>query len=377
MEGSLTLFQNWDIIDIGPIIICIRRSPVLPNVRKIMGRFPRKPLLAVVLALGFVVSVFVGVSAYSALTKEVVVVQDGKSYSFKTLTDTVGKMLQQKGFNLTSTDFVNLALDTKLLRTKINEIHIRKAVPITVAVDGKNINMMTAYPTVSEAMSHGPIQLSSLDKFDGTDPNAKVIPGMKVKIIRVTEQMVTKQESIPYTTKRIENHKLAKGEEKTVKRGADGIIERTIKVVMEDGRAVARKVATESVLLLPVNRIVEYGTTMKYITSRGSEIRYNKVLRMDSTAYTASYEDTGKRPGDRGFGVTATGAHVKKGIIAVDPSVIPLGTRVYIESEPDYGYAVAADTGGAIKGNIIDVYVEGSNAAKNWGRRKVKVYILD
>ena len=64
----------------------------------------------------------------------------------------------------------------------------------------------------------------------------------------------------------------------------------------------------------------------------------------------------------------------------MDPRVIPLGTRLYIETvgnAPDYGYAVAADTGGSIKGNVIDLFYETRREALNWGRRNVRVYILE
>ena len=80
---------------------------------------------------------------------------------------------------------------------------------------------------------------------------------------------------------------------------------------------------------------------------------------MVATAYTAGFESTGKRPGDRGYGITATGTKAKHGTVAVDPKVIPLGTELYIEDigniEGDYGYATALDTGGAIKNNRIDL----------------------
>ena len=71
---------------------------------------------------------------------------------------------------------------------------------------------------------------------------------------------------------------------------------------------------------------------------------------------------------------------VRYGVVAVDPRVIPLGSRLYIEAENGtwiYGTAVAADTGGAIKGNKIDLYVESYSDAINFGRRKAKVYILE
>lgn len=69
---------------------------------------------------------------------------------------------------------------------------------------------------------------------------------------------------------------------------------------------------------------------------------------------------------------TATGVYPKRGIVAVDPKVIPLGTKLYIEG---YGYAVAADTGGVIKGKIIDVFLPTEKECYKWGRKKVKVTI--
>ena len=87
---------------------------------------------------------------------------------------------------------------------------------------------------------------------------------------------------------------------------------------------------------------------------------------MKSTAYTPT--DGG------GSGRTALGNYAGKGHAAVDPDVIPLGSIVYIEG---YGYATAEDTGGAIKGNIIDLYMNSTSEVYNWGRRPVKVTILD
>lgn len=98
------------------------------------------------------------------------------------------------------------------------------------------------------------------------------------------------------------------------------------------------------------------------VLSRGGSVSSaSKVIAVNATAYSDD-------------GLTATGAHTSQGIIAVDPRVIPLGSRVYVEG---YGYAVAADTGGAIIGNRIDVFIPSESGARNWGMRLVNVYILN
>ncbi|GIM28813.1 hypothetical protein CPJCM30710_14790 [Clostridium polyendosporum] len=104
------------------------------------------------------------------------------------------------------------------------------------------------------------------------------------------------------------------------------------------------------------------------IISRGTQnsISYSKVMQMEATAYSLD-------------GITALGVPTKRdpngySTIAVDPRVIPLGSKVYVEG---YGYAVANDTGSAIKGNIIDVYFPSQSEAINWGRRSVTVRILN
>jgi len=87
-----------------------------------------------------------------------------------------------------------------------------------------------------------------------------------------------------------------------------------------------------------------------------------EVMIFEATAYCY----TGNR--------TATGTWPSRGTIAVDPEVIPLGTRLHIEG---YGEGIAEDTGGAIKGHIIDLYMESEDECWDWGRRTVKVRIIE
>jgi 3D (Asp-Asp-Asp) domain-containing protein len=98
--------------------------------------------------------------------------------------------------------------------------------------------------------------------------------------------------------------------------------------------------------------------------------RYNDIRVMDATAYYPGPECTGKYSY---YGRTYTGKKADYGLVAVDPRVIPLGTKLYIEG---YGYAEAADIGGAIKGNRIDLCFQTYREAKRFGRKKVKVYIF-
>ena len=98
----------------------------------------------------------------------------------------------------------------------------------------------------------------------------------------------------------------------------------------------------------------------------GDSVTYSSIMSMEASAYL---------PGDgNGAGYTATGMRATYGVAAVDPRIIPLGTRLYI---PGYGEAIAADTGGAIRGYMIDLCMESYSAAMNFGRRNVTVYVLD
>ncbi|GIW65553.1 MAG: hypothetical protein KatS3mg094_072 [Candidatus Parcubacteria bacterium] len=109
------------------------------------------------------------------------------------------------------------------------------------------------------------------------------------------------------------------------------------------------------------------------IENSQKNIEYLKTLEVVATAYTSGPESTGKMPGRKDYGITYSGLPALKGTVAVDPEIIPLGTVLEI---PDYGYAIALDTGSAVKGNKIDVYFDNVDEAIKWGVKKLKVRIL-
>ncbi|MDI3257457.1 MAG: 3D domain-containing protein [Kyrpidia sp.] len=120
-----------------------------------------------------------------------------------------------------------------------------------------------------------------------------------------------------------------------------------------------------------MNRGAESGTT-----EEGKPAAPLAVFYCTLTAYTAGPESTGKSPGDPGYGVTASGRPARDGrTVAVDPRVIPIGTKLYIEG---VGYRVAEDTGGAIRGMRIDVYMTDVDKARQFGvKRDVPVYVVE
>ncbi|WP_121610978.1 3D domain-containing protein [Mesobacillus foraminis] len=110
-------------------------------------------------------------------------------------------------------------------------------------------------------------------------------------------------------------------------------------------------------------------TKAKTTTASKTKNKVVKTLTVNASAFTANCKGCS--------GITYTGINLKKNpnakVISVDPKVIPLGSKVYVEG---YGYAVAADKGSAIKGKRIDVFMNSYNKAIQWGRRTVKVQIL-
>lgn len=158
---------------------------------------------------------------------------------------------------------------------------------------------------------------------------------------------------------------MAKGEQKIVQEGHAGQVSIKERVYLQGDKIIRTKELSSKVIKNMVPKIIKEGTREKIVqTSRGN-VRYSKVLKMNATAYTAS--------DGNGDGITASGIPATRGIVAVDPEVIPLGTRLYI---PGYGEALAADTGGAIQGNRIDLVVDSYGEAMNFGRQDIDVYIL-
>jgi 3D (Asp-Asp-Asp) domain-containing protein len=195
---------------------------------------------------------------------------------------------------------------------------------------------------------------------------ASAIPEEKIVVTRYDQEVIVEKEPIPYNVIVKKDNNIDEGVNKVVQEGKQGELQREILVSYRDGNEISREVIEEKVAVKPVDRIVHKGTVKKKITSRGDTLRYTTVKTFQATAYT----HTGR--------ATKTGVMPKVGYIAVDPRVIPLRRTVYVEFPRGWehlnGYYRAMDTGGAIKGNRIDVFMETEGQCRKFGRRNVKIY---
>ncbi len=164
---------------------------------------------------------------------------------------------------------------------------------------------------------------------------------------------------------------LAPGSSKLIARGRPGLAEVRVQYAQRDGGPVRQRIMSTTLIRQSEPRIVAQGigpSTLGAFEARGMTQMLSVArgaIRMMATAYTA-----GSAGGD---GMTASGKRAGYGIVAVDPRVIPLGTRLYI---PGYGIAIAGDTGGAIVGKRIDLGFDSLRGAMLFGRRDVTVYQL-
>ncbi|MEW6243499.1 MAG: 3D domain-containing protein [Bacillota bacterium] len=165
---------------------------------------------------------------------------------------------------------------------------------------------------------------------------------------------------------------LERGMRKVVEPGQPGVEEITYNVKVVDGQFVRASVVGRQVVVPPKAEVVAVGIAHPAgsLSRDGATFRYTRALDVTATAYCPCEKCNGKWAD----GVTATGLKVTRGVIAVDPRVIRLGSRVYVEG---YGYAIAGDVGSAIKGLRIDVAYDTHEEALAWGRKRVRIYILD
>ncbi|MGR3766403.1 ubiquitin-like domain-containing protein [Rossellomorea sp. NS-SX7] len=291
--------------------------------------------------------------------------------------DTVKELLSENEIDIGEHDKVQPDLSEKIKGDM--KITIDEAFPLQLVDGGKKQKAWSTSTTVADFLKQQGITLKKTDRVEpGLDKVVK--PDDIINVVRVEKVTDVVEETTDFTVVSRKDSNLSKGKEEVVQEGKNGLIEKKFEIVKENGKEVSRKLVSEKVVKDSQDKIVNVGTKVLVAqVSRGSSSSASasaspesggREFYVSSTAYTASCNGCS--------GYTATGINLKANpgikVIAVDPSVIPLGTKVYVEG---YGYAVAADTGGAIRGNKIDVFFASKSDAYRWGRKTIKVKILD
>ncbi|MFZ5943307.1 MAG: 3D domain-containing protein [Bacillota bacterium] len=231
---------------------------------------------------------------------------------------------------------------------------------VMVSADGITKELISPAATVGELLSDINFVLASQDIVQ-PELNTSVTEGMEIKITRIVEKEIIEKETIPFTREYRNDSANWKGQNKVLQKGKEGVLVKTFVIIYANNKETDRRLIKEEITRNPVKEIVAQGT--KQIAQRsGSNLDFKKTLLMSATAYT----HTGNK--------TYTGAWPKRGTVAVDPKIIPLGSKLYIDG---YGYGTAQDIGTAIKGERIDLFMETKEEAIKWGRKPVRVFVLN
>lgn len=337
---------------------------------KLKRRFKKPVYIKAFVATLFLVILATSI-IFNTMKKDIIICDADEEKKLSTFKSTVGEVLKEQKIIIGPYDKLEAMLTQQIKEGM--RIEIKRAKPVLITVGGKEQQVYTLAKTVGEAVEEAEIPLGIKDRVEPAfDTAIKDVDS--IKVIRVEEQIISTTEKIPFENEIRKNQKLEKGLVRVIKKGQDGKKEIAKKIVFEDGKDTFKEILWEKIIQQPVAAILEEGTKDTLISSRGTETRFVKALEMIATAYDATFASTGKNPGHPQYGITRSGLRVRAGIVAVDPKVIPLGTWLYVEG---YGEALAADTGGAIKGNRIDLYFESPKDVAKYGKKRIKVYILD
>lgn len=300
------------------------------------------------------------------LGKNIILIRNGEATEIFTYSRTVEEVLKEENIKLKDNE--ELSTDKKDEVYDGMEIKIAEVKTYKILDGKKSYTKLSKGASVAEVLSNLGIKVGRLDRVNPSlDTATDKAVNMEITIQRVREENLSEESEIVFKKTIKENPDLERGNENIITKGENGLREDKIKETYVNDELESREVIESSIIKEPVNEIVEVGTKEVKESPKGD--RSGRCITMEATAYDYSAGN-----------VTALGTQVRVGAVAVDPNVIPLGSKLYIESTdswPSYGYAVAEDTGGAIKGNRIDLFFTSSETANNFGRRIVKVYVLD
>jgi 3D (Asp-Asp-Asp) domain-containing protein len=285
-----------------------------------------------------------------------------------TSAQTVGAFLRERGITPGPRDYVHPAADTPLTDNLL--IDYSPAVPVRLVTASGSKTIVTTAGDVGALLEEQGVHLGRHDVVRPSlaDP---IVPYATIRIARIVKWVATEKHRIAERTIHEIDFSLPPGAVKILRHGQPGVALTMVDYTQTDGKLHKRVMGTR-LLRKPQARVIAEGVGTANAIADFARHGLEKTsyiasgaLDMVATAYTAGCAGCS--------GYTASGYRAGHGIVAVDPSVIPLGTRLYI---PGYGFAIAGDTGGAIHGRRIDLGFDSLSDAVQFGRRPVKVYTL-
>lgn len=266
---------------------------------------------------------------------------DGQVQTLTSTASSLGSALWNAGFSFYATDKLLPTAPTPLAHGL--EANLTRSRTVTIETQFEDVSVRTAAVTVGEALQTAHLSPQGLDY--STPSSTELIPSNgKIRLVRVSEQVLLEQSPLPFDKEYQPVSDLDLDSTSIIQTGEYGLSAERVRVRYEDGQEVSRQTDSQWISRQPQPRIIGYGTNivMHTTTVDGTTIQYWRELKMYATSYHPS------EVGD----TTASGLPLKKGVAAVDRSVIPFYTEMYV---PGYGQAVAADIGGGVIGRWIDL----------------------
>ena len=262
---------------------------------------------------------------------------------------TVGQLLSERHIPLFVGDHITPALESRIRPG--TAIDIRRSAPVEIVADGQSIRTRTLATTVAGVLAQERVALVGRDTVQPA-LDSPVRAQMTVRVTRIREELAVEFENIPYQTVWKADPELEIDTRRLMQNGELGLTKRRYRIVYEDGREVSRSLEDAWTEQEPVTKTLSYGTkiVIRTLDTPDGPIEYWRKMRVYTVSYTAA--SSGKDKTHPRYGYTRLGILATKGVAAVDPTVIPLRTRMYV---PGYGRAIAADTGGGVKGKLVDL----------------------
>lgn len=317
---------------------------------------------------------------------QVLLYDEDKLIKILTVTGTAGDAVEAAGVKLKEGD--ELSIGEHIVLPSDMKLKIERAFRVKVRVDGETKKINTVGGTVAEVLKKAGIILGENDIVT-PERDEEITESCKIKVQRVTYKTYKKTETVPFET-RIEYDEDKYYEQVSVKqKGKDGKVVNHYKETYVDGKKTKTEITETKVKKQAKDKIILRGSKGSLY---GGKV-YDKVISELVPPYRIDLDEnnrpinytkkiTGKATAYCTGTITSTGRRAQPGVVAVDPREIPYGTRLYIVSSDNryvYGYAIAGDTGGFIHNSstVVDLYIRGYDACKQFGRRNVDIYVLE